>query len=92
MRLPHNTASWNVRARGFGNHLAQLPYFKEKYTEPIEGEGAAQSHLPHSSALFAHVPPSTEWRKGMSVSHSCLKAHRCSEGEKEADKATKRVR
>lgn len=45
--------------------IALLPYFKEKYTEPIEGEGAAQSHLPHGSALFAHVPPSTEWRKGI---------------------------
>ena len=46
----------------------------------------------NSSALFACVPPSTELRKGMSVSHSCLKEHRCSEGEKETVKENKRVR
>lgn len=40
---------------------------KEKQTESVEGKGATQSHLPHCSALFASVPPSAEWKEGVST-------------------------
>lgn len=33
----------------------------------MEGKGAAQSHLPHCSALFASVPLSAEWKEGVST-------------------------